>query len=62
MGTMIAWVQSRFIRDERGASLTEYALLLALIAAVAIGVVTLLGNDVTNAVDSVEDKLGGDQG
>jgi len=32
------------IRDEEGASMIEYALLLALIAVVCVGAVTLIGN------------------
>lgn len=34
-----------FIRDERGASAVEYGLLVALIAAVIVGAVTLLGGN-----------------
>ena len=37
-----AWITSR-IDDERGASLVEYALLVALIAVVCIAAVTALG-------------------
>jgi pilus assembly protein Flp/PilA len=33
--------------DEKGASLVEYALLVALVAVVAIGAVTLLGTSVS---------------
>lgn len=32
------------VRDEEGATMVEYALMLALIAAVCIGVVTAIGN------------------
>ena len=38
------WLRARFGDDERGASLVEYALLVALIAVVCIAAVTLLGN------------------
>lgn len=34
-----------FLRDERGASAVEYGLLVALIAAVIVGAVTLLGGN-----------------
>jgi pilus assembly protein Flp/PilA len=34
-----------FIRDDRGASAVEYGLLVALIAAVIVGAVTLLGGN-----------------
>ena len=45
---VVAWVWCR-VADERGASLVEYALLLALIAVVCIAAITLLG---TNASTS----------
>jgi pilus assembly protein Flp/PilA len=38
--------QSRFIRDEEGASLVEYGLLVALIAIVAILAITFVGREV----------------
>ena len=37
--------------DERGASLIEYALLLALIAIVAVGAVTFLGRATSESLD-----------
>lgn len=39
-------------RTERGATAVEYALMLALIAAVIIGAVTLLGRSTNNAFSS----------
>ncbi len=40
----VDWAQRKFAgRGERGASLVEYALLLALIAVVAIGAIAFLG-------------------
>ncbi len=49
-----AWVQTRLgIRSERGASLVEYALLVALIAVVCIAAVTLLGRNASNKFSSV---------
>jgi len=44
-------------RQERGATLVEYGLLVALIAAVAILVVTTLGKKVSNAFSSVNDNM-----
>ena len=35
----------RFLKDERGASAVEYGLLVAMIAAVIVGAVTLLGGN-----------------
>jgi pilus assembly protein Flp/PilA len=42
-------LQRRLRRDERGASLVEYALLLALIAVVCIVAVSLLGSNLNNS-------------
>ena len=44
-------------RDERGASLVEYALLVALIAVVCIVAVTLLGNNASSKFSSVGSSL-----
>jgi len=43
MRTAIAKLVSRFVRDERGATMLEYGLLVGLIAVVAIAGVTALG-------------------
>lgn len=51
-------LRSRFSRDERGASLVEYALLVALIAVVCIVAVTLLGNNASSKFSSVGSSLG----
>jgi pilus assembly protein Flp/PilA len=51
-----------FINREEGQGLVEYALILSLVAVVAMIVLTLLGTDVVNVFDDVEDKLGGSQG
>ena len=45
-------------RTERGASLVEYALLVALIAVVCIGAVTFLGNSASTKFSSVGSSLG----
>lgn len=44
---------SRFLRDESGATMTEYGIMIALIAAVAIAVVTVVGNKVNNGFNNV---------
>ncbi|MFQ5517735.1 MAG: Flp family type IVb pilin [Acidimicrobiia bacterium] len=49
-------LQSRF-RDDTGATLVEYALLLVLIAVVAIGIITSVGNNVSSTFDTVNDSL-----
>jgi len=38
---------TRFVRDEEGASLVEYGLLLALIAVVCLGAVAILGSSIS---------------
>ena len=43
----------RTIKDERGASLVEYALLLALIAVVCIGAITLIGTGAKDKLSEV---------
>ncbi len=42
-----------FVRDEEGQDLLEYALLVALIALVAVGAVTLAGNQVSAIFNQV---------
>jgi len=51
-----AWLQAR-CRSERGASLVEYALLVALIAVVCIVAVTLLGKAASSKFSSVASAL-----
>jgi pilus assembly protein Flp/PilA len=41
--TKIASIARSFVRDEDGATMIEYGLMVALIAVVCIGAVTLLG-------------------
>lgn len=45
------WVRATFGRSERGASLVEYALLLALIAVVCIVAVSALGQGMSENYD-----------
>lgn len=49
-------------RHERGASLVEYALLIALIAVVCIGAVTLLGRNSSTKMRSAGDGVAGGDG
>jgi pilus assembly protein Flp/PilA len=51
------YLRARFGRNELGASLVEYALLLALIAVVCIAAVTLLGGNAKNKFSSVGSSL-----
>ena len=47
------YIRARFGRDERGASLVEYALLVALIAVVCIFAITILGRNANSKFDDV---------
>ncbi len=49
--------QSRFIQDEEGASMVEYALLVALIAVVVIAAALFLGESVSEKFSEVGDTL-----
>ena len=40
----LAWLQARLHCDERGATMVEYALMVALIALVCVGAVKVLGS------------------
>jgi pilus assembly protein Flp/PilA len=43
----------KFLKDDKGASAVEYGLLVALIAAVIVGAVTLLGGNLKATFDFV---------
>lgn len=51
------WVAAH-VKSERGASLVEYALLVALIAVVCIAAVTTLGKNASSKFDTVGSSLG----
>jgi pilus assembly protein Flp/PilA len=51
------WLQAKFDKEERGASLVEYVLLVALIALVVIAAVTILGNVLNGKFDTAGSKL-----
>lgn len=48
--------------DERGATAVEYGLLVALIAAIIVGIVATLGGQISDAFTTVSDALGGGGG
>jgi pilus assembly protein Flp/PilA len=52
-------LMKRFLREEGGAALVEYGLLLGLIAVICIVAITLLGNQVSNAFSSIAAALPG---
>jgi pilus assembly protein Flp/PilA len=49
--------QSRFLKDEEGASMVEYALLVALIAMVVIAAALFLGTEIGDKFSEVGDTL-----
>ena len=53
------WVvtQMNELRNERGATAVEYGLMVALIAAIIVGVVFALGNEIEAAFQTVVDAL-----
>jgi pilus assembly protein Flp/PilA len=52
------WIEAKFNRDaERGASMVEYGLLLALIAVIAIVAVKALGTSVSTKFSAVDSGI-----
>ena len=49
--------QSRFIQDEEGASMVEYALLVALIAVVVIAAALFLGEEISEKFSEVGETV-----
>lgn len=45
------------IRDDAGATMVEYGIMVALIAAICIGVITTLGQNVSNAFSTVNASI-----
>ncbi len=54
--------QARLASDEDGATMVEYGVILALISIAAITILAFLGTDISNAFESAEANVGGDQG
>ena len=53
------WLRARFGDNDRGASLVEYALLVALIAVVCIAGIRVLGNNADQGFSNVGSEIGG---
>ena len=51
MRDLLAWMRRSIRAKERGASLVEYALLIALIAVVCVGAVTYFGQETGSALE-----------
>ena len=56
--TIAPYIRARFGNSERGASLVEYALLVALIAVVCIAAISLLGKNASAKFSNVASQLG----
>jgi pilus assembly protein Flp/PilA len=56
---LATWLRARFSDDERGASLVEYALLVALIAVVCIIAIQVLGQKASSSFSSTGSAIGG---
>ena len=56
--TLFNYLATRIRLGERGASLVEYALLVALIAVVCIAAITLLGNNASTKFSRVGASIG----
>jgi pilus assembly protein Flp/PilA len=52
------YIQLRLSRDEEGASLVEYALLVALIAVVCIAAIALIGTSASSKLNSAGSTIG----
>ena len=47
----------RFIRDERGLELSEYAIMAGLVILLAVAVIILIGNNINRIFSLLNDKL-----
>lgn len=54
---IVTYLQARFVKNERGAALVEYALLLALIAVVCILALTTLGHQAADKFSTVGNSI-----
>ena len=55
---LAAWLRARFGDTDRGASLVEYALLVALIAVVCIVAIQILGGNASDKFSEVGSEIG----
>jgi Flp pilus assembly pilin Flp len=51
------WLQAKFAKDERGANLVEYILLVALIALAVFAAVLFMGKQLNSSFDSAGSKV-----
>ena len=64
MNLQLLWhtIQLRLSREEEGASLVEYALLVALIAVVCIAAIALIGNEASDQLSGIGNSIGSTPG
>jgi pilus assembly protein Flp/PilA len=55
---LITYLRARFLRDDSGQDLLEYALLVALIALVCVAVITSTGTNVQSIFTKISSELG----
>jgi pilus assembly protein Flp/PilA len=53
-----SWMRARFADSDRGATMVEYALMVALIAVVCIAAVSLIGTNANNKFSTVGNSIG----
>ena len=51
------WLQARFTKDERGANLVEYLLLVSLIAMAVMATVLFMGKQLNSSFDNAGSKV-----
>jgi pilus assembly protein Flp/PilA len=51
------WLQARFTKDERGANLVEYLLLVSLIAMAVMAAVLFMGKQLDSSFDNAGSKV-----
>jgi pilus assembly protein Flp/PilA len=56
---MIARMYTKFMMDEEGQGLVEYALIILLVAIAVVGLLTALGGDIGNTFSSISSTLSG---
>jgi pilus assembly protein Flp/PilA len=55
--TKLFTTATKFVRDEEGATLAEYGLLLALIAVVCLAAISVLGTQISSMFSSVSTSV-----
>ena len=54
---LLSYIPGFYVRKERGATMVEYAILVALISIAAITVIIVVGEQVNNAFNAVADAI-----